>query len=152
MLVQPAVRRQWPRLLTKLEIRRLLQALNEIWRGRATTATHLEVDFVDEKTISELHRDFLQDPSSTDVITFDLGVTPASERIAAIAICVPVAVRYAKRYRVPLREELQRLVIHGVLHLLGFDDHNTAEKKRMRYHENKALRRLKEPARWQERH
>jgi len=139
--VQPALRRQWPRLLTKPEIRRLSQALNEIWRANAATAIHLEVDFVDEATICTLHRDFLQDAASTDVITFDLGVTPAGERIAAVAICVPVAQRYAKRFNVPLREELQRLVIHGVLHLLGFDDHRTAEKKRMRYYENKALRR-----------
>jgi rRNA maturation RNase YbeY len=147
--VQPVLRRQWPRLLTRLEARRLSQALNEFWRDHAAAATHLEVNLVDENTISALHRDFLQDVSSTDVITFDLGVTPASERIAAIAICVPVAERYAERYAVPLCEELQRLVIHGALHLVGFDDHSTAEKKRMRYYENKTLRRLREPARRQ---
>lgn len=143
MSVQPVLRRHWPRLLTKLETRRLSQALNEIWRDHAATATLLEVNFVDEKMISALHRGFLQDSSLTDVITFDLGVTPAGERIAAIAICVPVAGRYAERYRVPLREELQRLVIHGALHLLGFDDHSAREKRRMRYYENKALQRLK---------
>ena len=143
MSVQPALRRQWPRLLTKLDIHRLKQALNAVWRAHAATATHLEVNFVDEKMISALHRDFLQDDSPTDVITFDLGVTPACERIAAIAICVPVAKRYAERYRVPLREELKRLVIHGVLHLLGFDDHTVAGKKRMRFFENKTLRQLK---------
>jgi probable rRNA maturation factor len=144
MSVQPTIRRQWPRLLTKLEIRRLLQTLNEIWRAHAATVTDLEVGLVDEKTISELHRDFLQDASATDVITFDLGVTPAGEGIAAIAVCVPVAARYAARYRAPLREELQRLVIHGVLHLLGFDDHTAAGKKRMRYQENKLLRPLRQ--------
>ncbi len=146
MSVQPALRRRWPRLLTKLEARRLSQVLNEVWRDHAATATHLEVNFVDENTIAELHRDFLQDASSTDVITFDLGVTPASERIAAIAVCVPVAKRYAERFKVPLREELQRLVIHGALHLLGFDDHTAVEKRRMRYYENRILQWLREPA------
>lgn len=143
MSVQPALRRRWPRLLTKLETRRLSQALNEIWRDHTATPTHLEVNFVDENKISKLHRDFLKDDSPTDVITFDLGVTPASERIAAIAVCVPVAKRYADRFNVPLREELQRLVIHGALHLLGFDDHSSAKKKQMRYYENKTLRRLR---------
>lgn len=147
MSVLPALRRRWPRLLTKLKARRLLQALNEIWRDRAATAIHLEVNFVDERTIVELHRDFLQDDSLTDVITFDLGATPAGERIAAIAVCVPMAKRYAERFKVPLQEELQRLVIHGALHLSGLDDHTVAEKRRMRYYENKMLKRLRGPAR-----
>jgi rRNA maturation RNase YbeY len=147
--VQPGIRRHWPRLQTRLEARRLAQALNEVWRDHAAPATHLEVNLVDENTISELHRDFLHDASSTDVITFDLGPTPGNERIAVIAIGVPVAKRYAERYRVPLHEELQRLVIHGALHLLGFDDHTAAEKRRMRYHENKTLQGVRRPARAQ---
>ncbi|MGH7451454.1 MAG: rRNA maturation RNase YbeY [bacterium] len=150
--MQPELRRQWPRLLTKLEARRLSQTLDEIWRAHAATATHLEVNFVDVKMISALHRDFLQDNSPTDVITFDLGVTPASERIAAIVICVPVAKRYAERYRVPLRKELQRLVIHGALHLLGFDDHTAVEKRRMRYYENKTLQQVRALAQRKEIH
>ncbi|MGH7598523.1 MAG: rRNA maturation RNase YbeY [bacterium] len=145
MSVQPALRRRWPRLLTRLEARRLSQALNEAWRDHAAAAIQLEVNFVDENTIAELHRDFLQDDSFTDVITFDLGVTPASERIAAIAICVPVAERYAERFNVPLREELQRLVVHGALHLLGFDDHTLVERRQMRYYENRILQNLREP-------
>lgn len=146
MSVQPALRRQWPRLLTRLETRRLSQVLNEVWGAHTTTATHLEVNFVDENTIVELHRDYLQDTSATDVITFDLGVTPTSERIAVIAICVPVAKHYAERYNVPLRNELQRLIIHGALHLLGFDDHTMLEKKQMRYYESRILRRLRKPS------
>jgi len=82
----------------------------------------------------------LQDASPTDVITFDLGVTPAGWRMATLAICVPVAQEYAKTDGVSLRAELQRLVIHGVLHLLGYDDHTPAEKKRMRRKENALLR------------
>jgi rRNA maturation RNase YbeY len=81
---------------------------------------------------------------STDAITFDLGTTPEGWRAAAIAICVPVAQQYARQYRVSLREELRRLVIHGALHLLGHEDHTTAEKRRMRYQENKILRQLKQ--------
>jgi rRNA maturation RNase YbeY len=146
MSVEPALRRQWPRLLTKLEARRLTPALNEAWRAHAAAKTHLEVNFVDEKTISALHRDFLLDDSPTDVITFDLGAAPEGARIATIAICVPVAKRYAEQYSVSLDEELQRLVIHGALHLLGYDDHTSAEKRRMRYYENKILARVRKPA------
>ena len=111
-----------------------------LWRRRANTSLNLEVNFVDTATISQLHRDFLQDASATDIITFDLGVTPEGWRLAALAIAVPVAQDYAKAYGVSLREELRRLIIHGVLHLLGCNDHTPAEKKQMRRAENTLLR------------
>jgi probable rRNA maturation factor len=120
----------------------LIRALNQFWTERSTSAINIEVSFVDEKKIRALHRDFLQDSSPTDVITFDLGATPEGPRIAAIAICVPVAQNYAERYGVSLREELRRLVVHGVLHLLGYDDHTAAGKKRMRRVENDILSKL----------
>jgi rRNA maturation RNase YbeY len=120
--------------------------LNQFWEERTAIAINIEVNFVDEKEIRVLHREFLRDSSATDVITFDLGAAPLPgrciARLAAIAICVPVAQNYAERYQVSLREELHRLVIHGVLHLLGYDDHTAAGKKQMRLEENKILRRI----------
>jgi probable rRNA maturation factor len=132
----PSRRRQF---LTKRDTHRLIKILNQLWIERAATAINLEVAFVDEKKIRALHQQFLQNPSETDVMTFDLGATPEARRIAAIAICVPVAQHYAERYGVSLRAELLRLIIHGALHLLGFDDHTPAEKQRMRYYERKLL-------------
>lgn len=112
-----------------------------MWCRQAKASINLDVNLVDVATISQLHRDFLQDASATDVMTFDLGATPEGWRIAALAIGVPVAQDYAKAYGVSLREELQRLVIHGVLHLLGYDDRTPAAKKQMRREENTILRR-----------
>jgi probable rRNA maturation factor len=120
-----------------------MQVLNRFWREHAPAAgtTSLEVNFVDEKTIRALHDDFLRDPSATDVITFDLGAMPEG-RLAAIAVCVPVAENYAERHGASLREELHRLVIHGVLHLLGYDDHTAAGKRLMRHREDEILRQI----------
>lgn len=117
-----------------------------MWRQRANASLNLEVNFVDKATISQLHHDFLQDASATDIITFDLGATPEGWRIAVLAVCVPVAQDYAKIYGVSLRQELQRLVIHGVLHLLGYNDHTPVEKKQMRRAENVLLRRCLLPS------
>jgi len=128
-------------LLTKNDRQCLNNVLNSVWRRRAKASINLEVNFVDAATISQLHRDFLQDAAATDVITFDLGATPEGWRVAALAICMPVALDYAKAYGVSLREELHRLVIHGVLHLLGYDDHTPAARKQMRRKENTLLRR-----------
>jgi len=140
LLKQPSIHRRLP--LTKRDARLLVNALNRLWATRAATAINIEVDFVDKETIGALHRDFLQDPSETDVITFDLGMTPEARRMAAIVICVPVAQKYAEQYGVSLREELLRLIIHGALHLLGYDDHTAAGKRRMRIVENKTLNKL----------
>lgn len=116
-----------------------------MWVDHDAFPTSIEVNFVDEKEIRALHRDFLQDDSITDVITFDLGSTPDGWRLAMITICLPVARFYAERYRVNLSQELKRLVIHGALHLLGYDDHTPAQKRQMRYYENKILRRTMKP-------
>jgi probable rRNA maturation factor len=127
------------RFLTKRDTRRLVEVLNQFWFACAAPAINLEVNFVDENEIRALHQRFLQDPSATDVITFDLGATPEARRAAVIAVCAPVAQHYAEQYRVSLREELLRLIVHGALHLLGFDDRTPAAKKRMRYYERKLL-------------
>jgi probable rRNA maturation factor len=138
---QPSIRRL---SLTNRETQRLTQVLNRFWWEHAprAKATRLEVNFVDEKAIRALHDDFLQDPSATDVITFDLGATPDGHRLAAIAVCVPMAKSYAKRHGASLREELHRLVIHGVLHLLNYDDRTAAAKKLMRRREDEILRQV----------
>lgn len=102
----------------------------------------MEVNFVDDHEIRALHRNFLQDDSPTDVMTFDLGATPAGWRVAVITICLPVARQHAERWHISWRQELLRLVIHGVLHLLGYDDHTPAGRRQMRHHENKILHRI----------
>jgi rRNA maturation RNase YbeY len=117
--------------------------LNQVWIDHDAFPANVEVNFVGEDDIRALHRDFLQDDSATDVITFDLGPAPEGWRIAVIAICLPVAQLYAEQYHVSLRQELLRLIVHAALHLLGYDDRTTAGKRQMRYHENKILRRIK---------
>jgi rRNA maturation RNase YbeY len=128
--------------LTRRERRLLATVLNQVWVDHHRSPIRIEVSLVSESEIRALHRDFLQDGSATDVITFDLGPAPDGWRVALISICLPVAQRHAEKYRVKLRQEVQRLIIHGVLHLLGYDDSTTAAKRRMRYHENKILHRM----------
>ena len=125
------------RLLGKQD--RLVAALRALWNTHETSPAEVEIAFIEETEMKKLHLDFLQDASSTDIITFDLGVSPEGVRLGALYICPEVAKRYATRYSVTLRQELQRLIAHGVLHLLGFDDHSPQDKRRMRREENKIL-------------
>ncbi len=128
------------RLLGKQD--RLVAALRALWHTHRAMPAEIAISFIAEAEMQRLHYDFLQEASSTDIITFDLGVSPEGMRLGALYICPEVAKRYAARYKATPRQELQRLIAHGVLHLLGFDDHSPKDKRRMRREENKILAQL----------
>ncbi len=125
---------------------RVVAALRALWAAHEETPAEVEIIFVDEPTIQKLHDDYLHDASSTDIITFDLGVSPEGARLGALYICPEVAKRFAARYKVTLGQELHRLIAHGILHLLGYDDHSPQDKRRMRREENKILARINRAA------
>ncbi len=80
----------------------------------------LNLIFVDDPTLQKLHQQYLNDPEKTDVITFDLGDGEAVE--GEIYISIDRARDQAKEYGVTPEEEVLRLIIHGILHLKGYDD------------------------------
>jgi probable rRNA maturation factor len=73
----------------------------------------VEVSFIDDNTISEVHAEFMNDSSPTDVITFDHG---------EILISTETAVRQAEQGSHGPQRECALYVIHGLLHLNGHDD------------------------------
>lgn len=122
------IRQAGPRLLGERAARAAVAAALD-HGGRAAEA--IDVIQVDDRAIAALHARFLGDPSPTDVITFDL----ADERggvAAEIYVNFELARREAQRRRIPVERELALYVVHGALHLCGFDDHTAADKKRMR--------------------
>lgn len=140
------LRLRWPRSATARKLlpgkERLQALLQKIWAEHHQPAGEIEVNVVDEKTIRRLHEEFLGTAAATDIITFDLGLAPDHTRIAALYLCAEVAARHAARYRVALATEMQRLMIHGILHLLGYDDRSAAQRRSMRRRENRILQRL----------
>lgn len=104
--------------------------------GRA--GIDVAVIFVDDDTLAGMHERWLGDPSPTDVISFDLGEEgggPAGE----LYVSVDQARREAEQRAVPLQRELALYVVHGVLHLCGFDDREDADRARMRLAESAVL-------------
>lgn len=82
----------------------------------------LEVALVDDATSDQVHRDFMGIDGPTDVITFHHG---------EIVIGTQVAQRQAADYDEPLAREILRYFVHGLLHLAGHDDHDSAERAAM---------------------
>jgi len=88
----------------------------------------------DDAAIQELNRNFRHEDKPTDVLSFPAGdAMPGMDAVylGDIAISVPYAQRQAAAAGHTLAEELQLLVIHGVLHLLGHDHTTPLEKEEM---------------------
>lgn len=96
----------------------------------------VQLNFVDVPTICALHTEYFGDAGATDVITFPLA---GPGFIGDIYVCYDVALDQARRYRIQLDHELARLALHGILHLLGFDDLYPGGRRRMRTLENQFL-------------
>ncbi len=91
------------------------------------------VVFVDDVFLSEMHNRYLSDPSETDVITFNLGEAAVE---GEIYISTDRASAQAEQYGTPAEEEIIRLIIHGLLHLKGYDDIDEQERLEMKKEEN----------------
>ena len=90
-----------------------------VLRGERQAAA-ISVTFVGRDRMRGLNRRFLGASRPTDVLAFALP-GPGGKLAGDIYVCPWVAAREARRYRVALREELVRLVVHGTLHVLGWD-------------------------------
>jgi probable rRNA maturation factor len=100
----------------------------------------LSVAFLTDRALAELHGRYLEDPSRTDVITFEGD--PAHGQAGEICVSVDAAVRHAGRSRARLSREVTLYVVHGWLHLAGYDDLRPAAKRAMRRSEGRALQLL----------
>jgi len=100
-----------------------------VLRAEHVANAMLSVTFVTEREIARLNWRHLRHRGATDVISFGFE-NPASgaPRIGDVYICPVVARRNAIAHGAPVREELLRLVVHGVLHVLGHD-HPTGETR-----------------------
>jgi len=82
----------------------------------------LSIAFVSKRAIADLNRRHLGHQGGTDVITFALGrPAPTAPLIGDIYVAPDIVAAQARRFRVPVREELARVVVHGVLHAIGHE-------------------------------
>ena len=93
--------------------------------------------FCDDVYLHKLNMEFLKHDTLTDIISFDNSMGKLIN--GDIYISIERIVENAKDYKVSFLEELQRVMIHGVLHCLGFKDKTEEDQKEMTIQENKAL-------------
>jgi probable rRNA maturation factor len=101
------------------------------------TGGDLSIAFVSDTEIGQVHADFMDDPTATDVITF-----PADESMESageIIVSVDHARNRATELDEPFSRELSLYLLHGWLHLAGYDDRNDTDRAAMRKAEQEAL-------------
>ncbi len=111
------------------ELRRFAEAALEqawrnlgTWRERLFRLEEINVILVSDRRIAALHRRFMNVAGPTDVITFQHG---------EIFISVETAVSHAAEYITTPADEIRLYIVHGILHLSGFDDTTSRTAKRM---------------------
>lgn len=98
----------------------------------------LEINFISGEEIQVINKSYLEHNYTTDIITFNYSTT-VKLLDGEIFISVDDAKQNAEKFKVSLSDELVRLIIHGILHLLHFDDKTADDKKIMKRMENKLL-------------
>jgi probable rRNA maturation factor len=96
----------------------------------------IEISVVGDERIAAVHAEFLDDPSATDVITFDHG---------EILISADTAAANAADHGESVDREILRYVIHGLLHLAGWNDEDTGEHAEMLGHQERILAQVTKP-------
>jgi len=106
-------------------------------RQKVKGPIELSLDVTGHKRIQELNRRFRGVDRTTDVISFRNAPPPALE--GDLAINVHQAALQAKKMRHSLKREMRLLLIHGILHLLGYTDYEPRPRRRMFKRQNALL-------------
>lgn len=96
----------------------------------------ISIYLVSEKMICQLHDEFFQDPSPTDCISFPLEKKPLS---GEVFVCPKTAILYAASKELDPYREAALYIVHGLLHLLGYDDLEPKERRTMRKKEKSCM-------------
>lgn len=99
----------------------------------------LSIAFVTNAAIRKINKQFLKHDFATDVLSFPLG----TDLFGELVISPEYAIGEARKRGIPAEEELLRYVAHGILHLLGYDDHEPADRKRMWARQERELKKLR---------
>lgn len=118
----------------------LIQWISDTVESEGFALNRLDFVFCSDAFLLEINRTHLDHDYFTDIITFPLNDDPL---MAEIYISTERVKENAEGLNIPFEEELHRVMIHGVLHLCGYDDHEEDDIRMMRKKEEEWLKKLK---------
>lgn len=102
----------------------------------------LELNFLQPETIITINKHHLKHNYVTDIISFNYS-NESNKLDGEILICLQVAKENALRFKTSYENEVKRLIVHGILHLIGWNDSTDYSRKKMRKEENRILSKIK---------
>jgi probable rRNA maturation factor len=118
-----------------------VKILRLVYKKEKKELPELAIVFTYDGFIRKINKSFLCHDYVTDIITFPLGDDGDVE--AEIYINLDAAKKQAGKYKITFGEEVRRLLIHGALHLMGYDDKLVKDRKKMSAREDMYLSRFR---------
>ena len=114
---------------------RTKQLVKNILKKEELKCSYINLVFCDDEKIRDINKKYLKHDYETDVLTFyDKDEDGLIE--SDVIVSVDTVLENSKRYKIRFEDELNRVVVHGVLHLCGYDDDTRSDKIKMRKKEN----------------
>jgi len=133
----------------KVDETQLIEAVENVIDDSDFHFGSVSIAIVDDPTIHALNVQYLQHDYPTDVLSFPLSRDSANGILEGeIVVSTDTASELAKQFDWPMQHELLLYVIHGTLHLVGFDDKNEESRQEMRAAEAKQLKKFSIQHRW----
>ncbi len=131
-----------PQEVVRVDRRRMREITRAVLDGESVGEVEISLAFVDNATIHTLNKRYLDHDEPTDVLTFPLSEPNANKLAGELVIGAEVAQAQAAERGHDVQAELALYVIHGLLHLCGYDDKLEKSAKEMRERERHWLREL----------
>lgn len=131
-----------PQEIVPLDRARLREVARTVLAGEGIKDYEISLAFVDNPTIHRLNKQYLEHDEPTDVLSFPLSDPSAKKLAGELVIGVEVAQEQARSRGHDVAAELALYVIHGLLHLCGYDDKSPREERKMRERERHFLKEL----------
>lgn len=100
------------------------------------TCREISFEFCSSDRIRELHAEFFNDPTTTDCITFPIDPPGEDSFLGEVFVCPHTAIQYCSDNGGSVSREISLYVLHGILHLLGYDDIEESDRQVMRAKEH----------------
>ena len=128
----------------RLDDAALRQLIRHVLAAEGTTLVHLSIVLTGHETVRRLNREHLDHDYNTDVLSFSLRANPTPDADPAgvegeVYVDLDTAAERHEEFNTSFEREAYRYVIHGVLHLLGYDDATESGQETMRRKENRFL-------------
>ena len=107
------------------------EIISSVLKGEGKTVADILVIYTSDQTLSDLKKKFFNKDHLTDVIAFRMNAYEEVKVEGEIYISIPRVKKNAEEYGQSFSKELARIIIHGSLHLLNYDDATSNEKIRM---------------------